>query len=94
MRQIEADFVYQNDSVSAQAGQIGRFAAINQPHYLDTYLDHIRKVTPAEIQRAAKQYLTADNRTVAYFDPQPLPPGATPPPAAGRRQLRLGKAGY
>ncbi len=80
VRQIEAAFVYQNESVSAQAGQIGRFAAINQPHYLDTYLDKIRKVTPADIQRVAQKYLTADNRTVATFEPQPTPPGAPPPP--------------
>ena len=80
VRQIEAGFVYQNESVSAQAGQIGRFAAINQPRYLDTYLDKIRKVTPADIQRVAQKYLTADNRTVAIFEPQPTPPGAPPPP--------------
>ncbi len=80
VRQIEAGFVYQNESVSAQAGQIGRFAAINQPRYLDTYLDKIRKVTPADIQRVAQKYLTADNRTVATFEPQPTPPGAPPPP--------------
>lgn len=80
VRQISAAFVYQNDSVSAQAGQLGTYAAINQPRYLDTYLDKIKAVTPADIQRVARQYLTTDNRTVAAFDPQPLPPGATPPP--------------
>lgn len=80
VRQISTNFVYQNDSVSAQAEQIGQYAAINQPRYLDTYLNHIKQVTPADIQRVAKQYLTSDNRTVAAFDPQPLPPGATPPP--------------
>ena len=37
-------------------------------------------MTPADIQRVAKKYLTADNRTVADFDPQPLPAGAAPPP--------------
>ena len=80
MRQIEAAFVYHNDSVSEQANQIGTYAAIDLPHYQSTYLDHIRQVTPADVQRVAKQYLTADNRTVAYFDPQPLPAGAPPPP--------------
>ena len=80
VRQISAAFVYNNDSVTAQAGQIGTYAAINQPRYLDTYLDNIKKVTPADVQRVARQYLTVDNRTVAAFDPQPLPPGAAPPP--------------
>ncbi len=80
IKQTEAGFIYQNDSVSEQANQLGTYAAIDLPHYQDDYLDHIRKVTPADIQRVAKQYLVADNRTVAYFDPQPLPPGQTPPP--------------
>ncbi|MGI4788234.1 MAG: M16 family metallopeptidase [Janthinobacterium lividum] len=80
IRQTEAGFVYQNDSVSEQADTLGRYAVINLPRYNDTYLDKIRAVTPADIQRVAKQYLIADNRTVAYFDPQPLPPGQTPPP--------------
>ncbi len=80
IKQTEAGFIYQNDSVSGQANDLGSYAAINLPHYRDTYLDKIRAVTPADIQRVAKAYLTADNRTVAYFDPQPLPPGATPPP--------------
>ena len=80
VRQISANFVYQNDSVSAQAGQLGTYAAINQPRYLDTYLSRIKAVTAADIQRVAKKYLVADNRTVATFEPQPLPPGATPPP--------------
>ena len=80
IKQTEAGFIYQNDSVSEQANQLGTYAAINLPHYQDDYLDHIRKVTPADIQRVAKQYLIPENRTVAYFDPQPLPPGAAPPP--------------
>jgi len=80
IKQVEAQFVYQNDSVSEQANYLGGYAAIDLTHYPDTYLDTIRKVTPADIQRVAKTYLTADNRTVAYFDPQPVPPGQTPPP--------------
>ncbi len=80
IKQTEAEFIYQNDSVSEQANELGAYAAIDLPHYRDDYLDQIRKVTPADIQRVAKQYLVADNRTVAYFDPQPLPPGLAPPP--------------
>ena len=80
VRQMEADFVYRNDSVSEQANTLGQYATIGDYKYNDTYLDRIRQVTPADIQRVAKQYLTADNRTVAYFDPQPIPAGAAPPP--------------
>ncbi len=80
IKQTEAGFIYQNDSVSGQANDLGSYAVIGLPQYRGTYLDKIRAVTPADIQRVAKQYLTADNRTVAYFNPQPLPPGAAPPP--------------
>ena len=87
VRQIEASFVYQNDSVSQQANQIGYYAAIGSYHYLDTYLDNIRKVTPADIQSAARKYFTPDNRTVASFEPQPLPPGQAPPPPRGEKNF-------
>ena len=80
IQQFEASFVYHHDSVSEQADQLGEYAAIGLPHYLDTYLDKIRQVKPADVQRVAQKYLNADNRTVAYFEPQPLPPGAAPPP--------------
>ena len=83
--QIEAAFVYNNDSVSEQAGQIGDYAVISKSgfKYLDTYLDNIHKVTADDIKRVALQYFVADNRTVATFEPQPLPPGQSPPPPAG-----------
>ena len=80
IKQTEASFIYQNDSVSGQANDLGSYAVIGLPHYRATYLDKIRAVTPADIQRVAKQYFTPDNRTVAYFNPQPVPPGAVPPP--------------
>lgn len=83
--QIDASFVYQNDSVSEQADQLGVYASIapNGFHYLDDYLARIHETTPADIQRVATEYFTADNRTVAIFEPQPIPPGTTlaPPPS-------------
>ena len=80
VQQLEASFVYRNDSVSSQADTLGGYAVIGLPRYNGTYLDHIRQVTPADVQRVAKQYLTQTNRTVAYFEPQPVPPGTAPPP--------------
>lgn len=83
--QIDAAFTYQNDSVSDQADQIGEYASIapNGFHYIDDYLKRIHQTTPADIQRVAKEYFTLDNRTVASFEPQPIPPGGTlgPPPS-------------
>ena len=38
---------------------------------IDDYLPSIRKVTPEDIQRVAKQYLIPDNRTVGILIPLP-----------------------
>ena len=80
--QMDASFEYQNDSVSQQANQLGMYETISSFHYLDDYLAKIHKVTAADVQRVARKYLIATNRTIATFDPQPLPPGSagTPPP--------------
>ena len=83
--QIEAAFIYNNDSVSEQAEQIGDYAVISKSgfKYLDTYLDNINKVTAEDIKRVALKYLISDNCTVATFEPQPLPPGESAPPPHG-----------
>jgi len=36
---------------------------------MDTYLEGIRKVTPEDVQRVAKKYLTGDNRTEGILIP-------------------------
>ncbi|MDQ2686688.1 MAG: insulinase family protein [Armatimonadota bacterium] len=87
VRQIEAAFVFQNDSVSEQAGQLGDYAVIKSYKYLDTYLAQIHQVTAADIQRVAKQYFTPEDRTVALFEPQPLPPGQSLPPPPGEKNF-------
>jgi zinc protease len=43
--------------------------------------DHVRKVTPADVQRVAVTYLKASNRTVATFIPTEKPDRAEIPPA-------------
>lgn len=85
--QIEASFVYRNDSVTAQAQQIGDYEILGGYRYIDTYLDKIRQVTAADIQDAAKTYFTEDNRTVATFDPLPLPPGESAPSGGGEKNF-------
>jgi zinc protease len=87
VHQIEASFVYQNDSVSDQAGQIGYYSVIHGYQYLDTYLDRIRQVTPTDVQRVAKTYFVTENSTVATFEPQPIPAGEPPPPPAGEKNF-------
>ncbi|MBI3457238.1 MAG: insulinase family protein [Candidatus Rokubacteria bacterium] len=76
----EADFVFQTDSVSAQARQIGYWAMVADWRYLATYLDRIRALTTGEIQRVAETYLVPEASTVGDFIPAPDGPSAAAPP--------------
>jgi zinc protease len=77
---IQADFIYQRDSVTAQATLLGRYDSWTGWRYLSTYLDHIRAVTPADLRRVAQKYFVEANRTVGWFVPttEPASPGAGP----------------
>ncbi len=69
VNQSEAAYIYGRDSVQSQGAQLGEYAVRGNWKYGETYLDNLRKVTPADVQRVAKKYLTPNNRTVGYFDP-------------------------
>jgi zinc protease len=76
--QIEAEFVFAQDSVSTLANLLGEYESAASWKLLTTYLDGIRKVTAADVQRVAQQYLIPDNRTVAILVPT-KPGGGAPP---------------
>ncbi len=67
--QIESEFIFAQDSVHAQAELLGRYEAVVSWKLLDGFLEGVRKVTAADVQRVAKQYLTQENRTVAILIP-------------------------
>jgi len=68
-----ANKVYELDSVSGQAMQIGMLETVGLGWpLLDKYVEKLAAITPAQIQAVARKYLTADNLTVAVLDPQPL----------------------
>jgi len=67
--QVEAGFVFGQDSISGQARRIGYYEATARWQLLNSYLDGIRKVTPADILNAAKKYLDPDRRTVGILIP-------------------------
>jgi zinc protease len=67
--QAEASFIFGQDSLYQQAMKIGIFEVIGGWRLMNTYLEGIRKVTPAEVQRVAKKYLTEENRTVGTLIP-------------------------
>ncbi len=84
--QIESEFIFAQDSVHRLANLLGAWESVASWRLLAGYLDGIRKVTAADVQRVAKQYLTQDNRTVAILIPtKPAEPEKGSPPAGGSK---------
>jgi zinc protease len=67
--QIEAAFVFAQDSIFGQAMKIGYYEITGGWRQMDDYLDGIRKVTREDIRRVARKYLDVDRRTVATLIP-------------------------
>jgi len=67
--QVEASFVFGQDSVFGQAMRIGQYESVAGWQLLNSYLAGIRKVTAADILKVAKQYLDTDRRTVGTLIP-------------------------
>ena len=79
--QLEASFIFAQDSLFYQAMLLARHEIAISWKTIDDYLPSIRKVSPEDIQRVAKKYLTPDNRTVGILIP--LPPKEGKPTSAG-----------
>ena len=67
--QIEAAFIFAQDSIFGQAMKIGYYEITGGWRQMDGYLDGIRKVSREDIRRVARQYLDADRRTVGTLIP-------------------------
>lgn len=70
IKQTRAEFIYGAESVTDQAYWLGFAELVASQAWLDTYLEQVAAVTPADIQRVARAYLRASNRTVGTFVPQ------------------------
>ena len=79
--QLEASFVFAQDSLFYQAMLLARYEISSGWRALDDYLPSIRKVSPEDIQRVAKRYLVPEYRTVGVLIP--LPPREGKPAPAG-----------
>jgi zinc protease len=67
--QVEAAFVFGQDSIFGQAMRLARFESVARWQLIDGYLPGIRAVTAADVLRVAKKYLDPDQRTVAMLIP-------------------------
>jgi zinc protease len=65
----EAGFVFAQDSIFAEAMQLGLYQMLGSYKTVDRYLAGIDKVTAADVQRVAKQRLIASNRTLGVLVP-------------------------
>ncbi|HUL21705.1 MAG TPA: pitrilysin family protein [Thermodesulfobacteriota bacterium] len=77
--QLEASFIFAQDSLFYQAMLLARYEIALSWKTIDDYLPSIRKVSPEDIQRVAKKYLTPDNRTVGILIPLPPKEGKSEP---------------
>ncbi|MGH7886469.1 MAG: M16 family metallopeptidase [Candidatus Binatia bacterium] len=72
--QIEAAFVFAQDSIFGQAMKIGYYEIAGGWRQMNEYLDGIRKVTREDLRRVAKKYLDRDRRTVGILIPTKAKP--------------------
>ncbi len=80
--QLEASFIFAQDSLFYQAMLLARHEIALSWKAIEDYLPSIRKVSPEDIRRVAKKYLTPDNRTVGTLIPLP-PKEGKPAPGGG-----------
>jgi zinc protease len=69
--QIEAAFVFQQDSVHRRATLLARFELIGGYEQLDTFVQKMRAVTAADVQRVARAYFPEDRKNVGVLLPRP-----------------------
>jgi len=67
--QIEASFVWSQDSVHSRASVLARFQLIGSWRKLAEFVPRVRAVTAADIQRVTGTYFGADGMTVGVLLP-------------------------
>ncbi len=77
VKQFIAGTLSSRKTMQGQAQDLGgSWLAAQDLNFSERYLSAVKRVTPAELQRVARQYLTTENRTVYAL----LPSGAAPKP--------------
>jgi len=68
-RQLRARIVFENDSVTNLAHQLGYFQTVSSLWTYAALPERIRAVTTDDVTRVAGSYLAPTNRTVGWFEP-------------------------
>ncbi|MGB3305137.1 MAG: pitrilysin family protein [Thermomicrobiales bacterium] len=69
-KQIRAQYVYSNETVTSQAFWLGQMEIVDHAERVDTLADELDAVTPEDVQRVARTWLTPSNRTVGWQLPE------------------------
>jgi len=78
VKQFVAAQLATRKTMQGQANDLGHcWLAANDLNFSARYLEAVKRATPAELQRVARQYLTTENRTIYAL----LPRGYAPKPA-------------
>ena len=75
--QIEAAFVWQQDSVHSRASSLARFELAGSWRLQADFVPRIRAVTAADLERVARAYFPFDRKNVAILVPAEEPSPAT-----------------
>lgn len=69
-RQLRARLVFETDSVTNIAHQLGYFETVTGPGYFESLAARVLAVTAAQVADVAARRLSSDKRTVGWFRPQ------------------------
>ncbi|PCJ45840.1 MAG: peptidase M16 [Moraxellaceae bacterium] len=73
--QVISGMIYQQDSISSQANQIGRMASIGRSwREMEVFADRLKAITPEQIRQVANRYLVSSRKTVAILKPKEIEP--------------------
>ncbi|MGN6484813.1 MAG: M16 family metallopeptidase, partial [Thermomicrobiales bacterium] len=72
-KQIRAQYVYANESVTSQAFWLGQMEIVDRAARVDDLADEFAAVTPEDVRRVARQYLVPANRVVGWQLPEESP---------------------
>jgi zinc protease len=72
--QIEAAFIWRQDSIHSRASTLARFELARSWRDSERFVPMIRQVTAADLQRVARTYFQIDRRTVGVLLPGPASP--------------------
>lgn len=87
INQVRAGLVYEYGSVSGLARAIGSLELTVGYQEFGSYLNKLRRVTAADVQRVASEYLARRNRTVGWFIPQGDRPGRAVEAGGSRKDV-------